>query len=66
MSQLELLQERIRQLKAELSKLESKPKVRRSNNPRSRYYVTDYARLVPVHNGYVAPEVLDMYKEENV
>lgn len=63
MSELEALQARIAALTAELHRLEKVKTPRGSKNPRSPLYVVDYSRLTKVNRGYVAPEILDMYKE---
>lgn len=64
MDEKEMLLAKIAELKAALAELE-KPKAkvnRASNDPRSTLYVVDYTRLTPVHNGFVAPEILNTYK----
>lgn len=37
---------------------------RRNDNPRSRFYVTDYSKLTPVKGGFVHPGILAMYNKE--
>ncbi len=63
------LLDKIAELKRQLASLERKPQKvvnRRSNNPRSRYYVTDYDKLTPVKGGYVHPDILEMYNQGGI
>lgn len=67
MTEREILLKKIQELQKELEKCSTPKSARRTRtkSPRSRNYVVDYSSLVQVTNGYVHPEILQLYKEKN-
>lgn len=57
MTKEELLAQ-IAELKRQMAKMDRR---KRTDNPRSPLYVTDYSKLTPVKAGFVHPEILAMY-----
>lgn len=66
MTEREILLKKIQELQKELEKCSRPGSARRTRtkSPRSRNYAVDYSSLVQVTNGYVHPEILQMYKEK--